>query len=233
MPMYNLLEYSNNYSMTSGSLWNHHRDEVNDSTSEIENNDNMKNNNKTTSKPSVYKTKIIGKRSNNNSRLNAEVVVPLKYLSNFWRSLNLPLINYEIELDLTWSKYCLISEISRTFSKVDPNADPVVYEVATATTGATFQINNVKLYVQVVTFSINNIIFLENIKQGFKRTISWNKYRSELTTQTKDNNLDYLTDPTFRNINRLFLLSFKNGHNDPHRNYLDQYYMPLLEIKDF
>ena len=57
----------------------------------------------------------------------AEVVVPLKYLSNFWRSLDLPLINCEIELDLTPSKYCVIFDVSRTFREVDINADPVVY----------------------------------------------------------------------------------------------------------
>ena len=75
--------------------------------------------------------------------------------------------------------------MSRTFRAVDPNADPVVYEVVTETTGATFQINNAKLYVPVVTLSINDDIkILENIKQGFKRTISWKKYRSEITTQS-------------------------------------------------
>ena len=72
-----------------------------------------------------------------------------------------------------------------------------------------------KLYVPVVTLFIDdNIKFLENIKQGFKRTVSWNKYRSEITTQTKNNNLDYLIDQTFRNINRLFVLSFKNGNDE-------------------
>ena len=106
--------------------------------------------------------------------------------------------------------------------------------VTRQTTGATFQINNAKLYVPVVTLPINdNIKFLENTKQGFKVTISWNKYRSEITTQTKNNNLDYLIDPTFRNINRLFVLSFKNGNDDPSRDVFDKYYMPLVEIKDF
>ena len=95
-------------------------------------------------------------------------------------------------------------------------------------------IASLKLYVQVATLSINNNNkFFENIKQGFKRTISWNKYRSEIITQTKNNNLDYLTDPTFRNINRLFVLSFKNGNDDLARNSFDKYYMPLVEIKDF
>ena len=72
------------------------------------------------------------------------------------------------------------------------------------TTGATFHISNAKLYVAVVTLCINdNIKFWENIKQGIKRTISWNKHKSEITTLAKNNNLDYLIDPTFRNINRL------------------------------
>ena len=106
--------------------------------------------------------------------------------------------------------------------------------MATATTGATFQINNAKLYVPVATLSINdNVKFLENVKQGFKRTISRNKYRSEITTQTKNNNLDYQMDPTLRNINRLLVLSFKNGDYHPNKNYFHEYYMPLVEIKDF
>ena len=101
-------------------------------------------------------------------------------------------------------------------------------------TRATFHINNTKLYVPVVSLSINdNIKFLENIKQGFKRTISGNKYRSEITIQLKNNNLDYLIDSTFRNINRLFVLSLKNCNNDPGRGSFDKYYTPLVEIKDF
>ena len=133
--------------------------------------------------------------------LNTEVVVPLKYLSNFWRSLDLSLINCEIELGLKWAKNCVLIE-------EDDNI-----------TGATFTITSTKLYVPVVTLSINdNIKFLENIKQGFKRRISWNKYRSEIIVQSKNNNLDYLIDLTFRNVNRLFVLSFKNGKDDPSMN---------------
>ena len=101
-------------------------------------------------------------------------------------------------------------------------------------TSATFQINNAKLYVPFATLSSNdNIKLSENIKQGFKKAISWNKYRSEITTQPKNNNLDCLIDPTFRNINRLFVLSFKNGSNDPIRDSFDKYYIPWVEIKYF
>ena len=86
--------------------------------------------------------------------------------------------------------------------------------MTTRTTSVTFRINNPKLYVSLVTLSINdNINFLENMKQGFKRTISWKKYRSKIKTQTNSNNLDYFTDPIFLNINRLFVVSFKNGND--------------------
>ena len=140
MSMYNLLEYSDNFSVTSGSLWNYYRDQVSNYANEFYDNNNIINNNKTTTSTFFkYKTRTIKNTSNNNSRLNAEVVVPLKYLINFWRSLDLLLINSEMELDLTWSKFCVISEVSRTFREADPNADPVVYEMAKATTGATFE----------------------------------------------------------------------------------------------
>ena len=127
-------------------------------------------------------------------------------MSNFWRSLDLPLINCEIELDLSWSRYCVITEISRTFGAV-PNNNPVRYQVKSPAAGATFIIKNAKHYFPVVTLSINDYIkLLENIKQRFKITISWNKYRSQITTQPKNNNLDYLIDLTFRNIKRLLVL---------------------------
>ena len=162
MPMYNLLEYSGNYSMTSESLWNYHRDEVNDPANENNGGNNYRiNNNKiTTNKSFEYKTKIKGSTPNDNNILDVEVVVPLKNLSNFWRSLELPMINYEIELDLKWTKSCVISEISKTPRAVDPNANPVVYELVKTTSGATFQINNAKLYVPVVTLSVNDNILI-------------------------------------------------------------------------
>ena len=100
---------------------------------------------------------------------------------------------------------------------------------AIQTTGATFRISNASLYVLVVILSISdNIKFLENVKQGFKRTISENKYRSEIITQPPKNDLDYLIDPTFRDINRLFVLSLRNGNVDLTRDAFDEYYMPLV-----
>ena len=90
-----------------------------------------------------------------------------------------------------------------------------------------------KLYVPVVTLSDNdNITFLEKIKQGSKRTISWNKYRSEIITKPNNNNLVYLIDPTIRNINKLFFLSFENGRYSFDTYYISTYYIitPLVEI---
>ena len=137
------------------------------------------------------------------------------------------LINCEIELDLTWSKNYIISEISRPPEVGGDN--PVE---ATSTAGATFQIKNAKFYLPVVFWSLNgNIKFLENLKQGYKRTISWNKHRSVITTQHKNNNSYYIIDVTFRNINRLFFLSLKIDDDDCGRSSFGEYYMPSVEIK--
>ena len=191
MQKYNLLEYSQNYSMTSGSLRNYYRGKI----------DNI-NDNALDGKSFKYKTKIVGKtqarpgsEGDTNRQavptLNVEVTIPFKYLSNFWRFVDLPLINCETELDLSWTKDCVLIEHHNNI------------------TGVNFMITSTKLDVPVGTLPINdNTKFLENIKQEFKITISWKKYRSELTTQTKNNNLDDLIDPTFRNINRLLILSF-------------------------
>ena len=85
---------------------------------------------------------------------------------------------------------------------------------------ATFKITDTKLHVPVVTLSAgNNNKLLEQLKTGFKRTIKWNKYRSEMSNETKTNNLNYLIDPTFTNVNKLFVLSFEN---EADRNFLSK-----------
>ena len=166
MPIYNLLEYSENYSMRSRSLWKYFSDEVNDAATENDATNNEKNNNKTTRIKSIeYKTKLIGSVPTENSRLYPDFVVPLTYLRNFRKFLALLLINCEVELDLSWSKECIISEIS-TAPEVGRD-NPVN---ARLTIGTTFLVNNTKLYVPVVTLSINdNIKFFENIKQSFEK----------------------------------------------------------------
>ena len=85
------------------------------------------------------------------------------------------------------------------------------------------------MYLPVVTLSTqDNNKFLEQLRTGFKRTIKWNKYRSEMTNQTKNNNFSYLIRPTFTKVNRLFVLSFKN---EEERTSFSEYYTPNVEIK--
>ena len=152
MPMYDLLEYSDNYSMTSRNLWNYYRDEVNDSANANNdaNNYRININKTTTSKSFEYNRKLIERTPKNNNTLNV-VVIPLKCLSSFWRSIDLLLINCEIELDLTRSKNCAVSKVSRTSEVEWANS-----EDETLTTEAIFQINNAELYVAVAILSINN-----------------------------------------------------------------------------
>ena len=109
-----------------------------------------------------------------------------------------------------------------------PNTDHAIPEI-NAPKIARFKTTYTKLYVRVVTLSTqddNN--FLEQLKSGFNRTIKWNKYRWEITNQTKTNNLNYLINPTFNKVNRLFVLSFEED-----RTSFSKYYTPKVEIKDF
>ena len=162
------------------------------------------------SKSFDYKTSVTGKLGNNNRTEDAEIVVPLKYLSNFWRTLDIPLINCEVSLILTYSGNCVITSKSHRDAVTAQGDNPAVAGINNSTS-ATFKITDTKLYVLVVTLSTeDDNKVLEQLKAGFKRIIKWNKYRSEMTKQTKTNNLNYLIDPTFSKVNRLFVLSFKN-----------------------
>ena len=97
-------------------------------------------------------------------------------------------------------------------------------------TNAIFKITDTKLYVPVVTLSAeNDNKLLEQLKTGFKRTIKWNNYRSEIPSQTRNNNLNYLIYPTFTNVNRIFVLSFENEED---RTSFSKYYVPKVQIKD-
>ena len=101
-----------------------------------------------------------------------------------------------------------------------------------------FQIKDRKLYVPVVTLSKeSDIKLLEKLKLGFKKTIKWNKYRSQMTIQNNNNNLNYLTDPTFANVNRLFAWSFEriedNNVKKDYRDSFPHYYVTKVRIKDF
>ena len=201
MPMYNLLEYSKNDRKTVGSLYNYYRDELSDDV----NNNNFLNNNVVNSNAFQYKNRFIGNTYNVDSTIagaaaddprlsnpnydadrsgkkeEVEIVIPLKYLGNFWRALNMPLISCKLSLELKWDKNCIIT--SQQIVNLD-GGDPV------APTDATLAINDCKLYVPVATLSKNDEIkFLTNLKSGFKRETIWNKYRSQMSTGAANDNL--------------------------------------------
>ena len=135
--------------------------------------------------------------------------MPLKYLSNFWRTLEMPLINCEVNLILTWSPTCIIS----------------------AAIGETkFKITDAKLYLPVVTLSTqDNAKLLQQLKSGFKRTINWKKYESNVKTFAQGRYLNHLINPSFQGVNRLFVLSFGNENN---RTSHSTYYLRKVEIKN-
>ena len=121
MPMYNLLEYTKSYSKTTGSLWDYYRDEP---SSRAEGNKNYAIKH---SKSFDYETRITGRLEGNNTEKEVKMVLQLKHLSNFWRTLDIPLINCEINLILTWSEKCVIT--SKAIRDSDLDADPVVAAV--------------------------------------------------------------------------------------------------------
>ena len=152
MPMYNLIEYSDNYSKTSGGLWQYHRDEPALTDAGTIKKFHVGDNSSALFK---FKQKITGAAAAGGKK-NVEIMVPLKYLSNFWRTLDMPLTNCKINLILTWSKKCMLSNDTKA---------------------TTFAITDTKRYVLLVTLSTqDNAKLLQQLKSGFKRTINWNKY---------------------------------------------------------
>ena len=175
MPMYNLIEHSDNSLKTSESSWQYYKDEPDGNLAD--------------SKSFKSKVKITGNTPADSNTKNNEIIVPLKYLSNFWRTLQMPLINCEGNLILAWSSTCVI----------------------TNSTGlGRFPITDTRLYVPVVTLSTQDKTkLLQQLKSGFKRTINSNKYQSDPKTYAQNKYLNYLVDPSFRGVNRLFVLSFE------------------------
>ena len=103
-----------------------------------------------------------------------------------------------------------------------------------APTGFEFKITDTKLYVPVISLSKeNDTRILEQLKTGFKRTIKWNKYRSQIIVQPEKNNLNYLIDPTFTNFNILFVLSFSRDNASDKRDSFSDYFVPNVKMKDF
>ena len=137
-------------------------------------------------------------------------MVPLKYLSNFWRTLDMPLITCEVNLILTWSSTCAIIN---------------------STGAGIFKITDTKLYVPAVSLSTqDNSKLLQQLKSGFKRVINWNKYLSKPELLRINPNLNHLVEPSFQGVNRLFVLAFEN---DTKTTSDSGYYIVNVEIKNY
>ena len=179
-----MIEYSDNYSKTSGSLWQYSKD-----IPAVDNNNAIVNFTESNLTDSFnFKVKMASQTGDDGTK-NVEIMVPLKYLSNFWRTLEMALINCEIKLILTWSTNCVI---------VSTNV---------ANKNATFEITDTKLYVPVVTLSTqDNSKLIQQLKSGFKRVINWNKYLSKPELLRRNPNLNHLVEQSFQGVNRLFVL---------------------------
>ena len=195
MPMYTLIEYSDNYQDSSATLYQYKRDEppevnaINDLTTD-------------TSSSFKYKVELLGNPilDGNIAKRSVKVVVPLKYLSNFFRSLEMPLINCKIKLNLTWKKECVLS---------------------TDAGDAVFIINDTKMYVPAVTLSEkDNKDFIEQQNKGFQRSIYWNVYKTkEISENTDANVFKYINlDPSVQSVNRLFVMVYNRANGQSTRN---------------
>ena len=210
MPMYNLIEYSDNYQDSSANLYQYKRDEPpeNDAVADLtaDNSGSFK-----------YKVSLLGNpvAVNNIPKINVKVVVPLKYLSNFFRSLEMPLINCKIKLNLTWKKECVLS---------------------TDNGNAVFIINATKLYVPIVTLSKeDNKDFIEQQNKGFQRSIYWNEYKTKEINEDADANVfKYINlDPSFQGVNRLFVMAYNRANGQPTRNGQRKYYLPRIDLEKY
>ena len=214
MPMYNLIEYSDNYQDSSATLCQYKRDKPpeDDAVADLtaDNSDSFK-----------YKIILLGNIDQVNpdaagvGRLNVKVVLPLKYLSKFFISLEMPLINCKIKLNLTWKKECVLS---------------------TADDNGVFIISDTKLYVAVVTLSKeDNKDFIEQQNKGFQRSIYWNEYKTkELAPDTDDNVFKYISlDPSFQGVNRLFIMAYSKVAGQPTKNAKRKYYLPRVDFKKY
>ena len=190
MPMYNLIEYSEYYSDTSGSLWDFKRDEIVNN-ADVTNDDNCLS--------FKYKASIIGNTGENGRKNGVKIVVPVKYLSSFWRSLEMPLINCEVELSLNWIEICLLTVANTEI----------------------FEITDAKLYVTIVTVSPeDNAKLSKLLSEGFKRTVYWNEYKVidnkivEIAANNEEKPIRELTDSRWQVVKRLFVLVYNKKGND-------------------
>ena len=212
--MYNLIEYSDNYSDTSGSLWQFKRDEVPAGNVDLTINN---------SQSFKYKAALLGKTADavnntNSSVKEAKIVVPLKYLSNFWRSLEMPLINCKVYLELNWIEDCILSSAGNS---------------------AKFEITDAKLHVPIVTLSTKDSVNLtKQLSEGFKRSVYWSSYQTKpAKVIEKGKNIYELLNASFQGVRRLFVLAYvvAAGAANDVAGIKDnkKYFLPKGDIKNY
>ena len=155
-------------------------------------------------------------------RLSVKVVVPLKYLSNFFRPLEMPLINCKTKLNLTWKKECVFSTLNDDADNPENNA--------------VFIINDTKMYVPIVTLAKeDNKDFIQQKNKGFQRSIYWNEYKTKEINEDADANVfKYINlDPSFQGVNRLFVMAYSRVDGEPTRNRRKKYYLPIIYLKKY
>ena len=179
-----------------------------------------------------YKSSLLAKATdadgNDRSLKNTKIVVPLKYLSNFFRSLKMPLINSKIHLELNWNNNCVLygADTYAGGDNVNNRETP-------------FQITSTKLHVPIVTLSIkHNVNLTTRLNEGFKRSIYWNEYKSKIETNEADakNLKRFSLDVSFQRVNRLFVLAFdntNNGDNKVERDSHRKYFLPRVDITNY
>ena len=213
-PMYNLIECSDNFSDTSSSVWDFKRDEIVNN-ADVTNDDNS---------PSFkYKASIIGNIENNGTKNGVKIAVPLKYLSNFWRSLEMPLINCKVELSLNWIENYVLTTAA--------NANKAI-----------FKITDAKIYVPIVTLSAeDNAKLSKLLSEGFKRPVYWNKYKVidnkvvEIAAANGEKYIRELLDSSWQGVKRLFVFAYNNkeGDNKVSVNSYKKYFLPRDKIDNY
>ena len=171
-----------------------------------------------------YKASLIGNTETDGTKKGVKIAVPLKYLSNFWRSLEMPLINCKVELSLKWYERCLL----------------------TVANTATFKITDAKLYVPIVTLSAeDNAKLSKLLSEGFKRSIYWNKYKVinnkvvEIAANIEEKYIRELLDSSYQGVKKLFVLAYDNTADDSdHNNQVSinsfkKYFLPELQQRNW
>ena len=175
------------------------------------------------SKSFKYKSSFLPTADDNGVFKNVKIAVALKYLSTFWRSLEIPLVNCKIHLELNWSKDCVVPTRNDTI----------------------FKITNTKLYVPIVTLSSkDNAKLVKLLEDGFNRPVYWNEYQTKIETRNLDNNnlTRFPLDASFQGVRRLFVFAFNdtqatipnnpinNTANRVERNSHTKYFLPRINI---